>query len=292
MWVLLVSVAFLLIGWGIVSSQRLLYPPRQASPITSSLVTSLGSPPDVDTITTFDHASCEVWTLSPQAPRALLLFCHGYFASHLQVVDLARRLAARGYACALFDLRGHGSRPGPCTFGADEAKDALSILTWAAARRPYEALPRGVIGWSMGGSVACQVALRGADVRAVVLDSTYARFFPLLQRGIWREYHLPGIPFAWVTWWSVQMRIQRRLAGLDPIAVAPQLHQPLLSIAGGADQRVETPWSEALYQRWAGSKERWFDPTAAHVSVYAKDPQAYAERVAAFLDRALWTMPR
>ena len=78
---------------------------------------------------------------------------------------------------------------------------------------------------------------------------------------------------------------------LDPIAVAPRLHQPLLSIAGGADQRVETPWSEALYRHWAGPKERWFDPTAPHVSLYAKHPQAYAERVAAFLDRVLVAAP-
>ena len=32
----------------------------------------------------------------------------------------------------LFELRGHGARLGPCTFGIKESQDARAILAWGA----------------------------------------------------------------------------------------------------------------------------------------------------------------
>ena len=42
-----------------------------------------------------------------------------------------------------------------------------------------------------------------------------------------------------------------------------------------------------FYRRWAGPKERWFEPHVAHVGMFARHPQAYGDRVAEFFDRTL-----
>lgn len=215
-----------------------------------------------------------------------MLLCHGFYANRFQILGIAHELRQRGYDAVLFELRGHGQRPGPCTLGLRETDDALAVLRWAAEQDGGRPLPVGVLGLSMGAAVACQVAARAPDVRAVVADSAYSRFFPVLRRAIRQRYHLPGVPMAWVTWWALQVALGARLSRRDPVELAPRLRQPLLAIQGGEDRRVSPQSGEEWFQRWAGPKERWFEPQVAHVRMFTQDPQAYCDRVAAFLDRA------
>ena len=113
----------------------------------------------------------------------------------------------------------------------------------------------------------------------------------MLQHSITQSYHLPEIPWAWLTWWVLQGALRTRLAGWDPRALAPQLRQPLLAIQGGADIRIDLRESEELFERWAGPKERWFEPGVPHVGMWARDRDAYCDRVASFFDRAFNLAP-
>ena len=281
MWWLLGAIGCSLIGWGVVSSQRVLYPERRL-PLARASIPSCTLHP----VMTADGAAFDVWLLERPSPRGRVLLCHGYYANQDQVLDLALGLRERGYETLMFELRGHGRRPGPCTLGARESEDAAAALQWAAIRQgARQALPLAVVGLSMGAVVACQVAAHDPRIRALVLDSAYPRFFPILQQAIQRRYRLPAVPWAWVTWCSIQLRIGRRLTPLDPMVMAPRLRQPLLAIQGGADQRVPAEEARQLYQQWAGPKESWSDPSVSHVGMFARDPQRYCDRVAAFLNR-------
>lgn len=237
------------------------------------------------TLSAPDGVAFDVWLLDAPSPRARLLIYHGYFANRYQVLDVAQGLRQRGYEILLVELRGHGGRPGPCTLGIRETEEAGTILQWASARNHTQPLPLGVIGFSMGAHVACQVARRYPEVRAVVADSIYSRFFPVLKRAIWRRYHLPAFPLAWVTWWSLQLALRRRLASLDPAVLAAGLRQPLFAIQGGEDRRVVPMLGREFYQRWAGPKQRWFEPQVGHVGMFAQHPDTYCDRVAAFFDQ-------
>jgi len=164
--------------------------------------------------------------------------------------------------------------------------DAEVVLRWAMARHHGD-WPVGIIGFSMGAVIACRLALRHSAIRAVVMDSAYSRFFPVLQRSLWRRYHLPGLPFAWIAWGMLHLALHAPPGSLDPAAVAARLRQPLLAIQGGNDQRVPPPFGEEVYARWTGPKERWDAPTASHVGLFDQQPDAYADRLAAFFHRTL-----
>jgi alpha-beta hydrolase superfamily lysophospholipase len=234
-----------------------------------------------------DGSSCDIWWFAAAEPRGRVLVCHGYFADRAQVWDVAAGLSARGFESLVMELRGHGERPGPCTLGVREADDADAILRWAWAQDGPSRLPTAVLGFSMGAAVVMRLAERLPGILAVVADSAYPRLFPVVCTVIRQRYHLPPVPFAWISWWAAQLALRTRLAPLDPLAIAGRLPQPLLAIQGGADQRVGALEQEALFTRWAGPKERWVEPDAGHVAIVARDPSAYCDRVAAFLDRTL-----
>lgn len=234
----------------------------------------------------------DVWVLTPPTPRARVLLCHGYAANRYQVLDVALGLCQRGYEAMLFELRGHGERPGPCTLGLQEADDAITILRWTWRQDGTHPLPVGLLGLSMGAAVMCLVAKREPRVRAIVVDSIYSRLLPVLKRSLWERYRLPAIPWAWIAWWSVSIALRIRLAALDPARLAPDLLQPMLAIQGGEDRRVVPLLGREFYHRWAGPKERWFEPKIAHVGMFAEHPQDYCDRVARFFDRTILEGPR
>ena len=198
---------------------------------------------------------------------------------------IGARLAGNGFEVLVMELRGHGIRPGPCTFGARETEDALAILQWAENQSGH--LPIGLLGFSMGATVMCQAATRLAEVKALVADSIYAELFPILSRGLWQERRLPRFPFAWCTWAGLQLALGVSLKRFDATYTAEKLNISLLLIEGGQDRRVPRRWVDDWYARWAGNKERWCDAEAGHVGVFPKNPSAYASRVSEFFERML-----
>lgn len=268
------------------SARQVLYPERRAIPPPDPL-----PPYTTHLLTAPDGSRFDVWVLTPPEPRGRLLLCHGYYANRSQVLDIAQRLREQGYEALLFELRGHGSRPGPCTLGVKETEDALAVLEWARQRHAPHPVPIGVMGLSMGGAIACQVAFRCAEVRAVVVDSAYSRLFPVLRRSLRQRHHIPAFPWAWITWWTLQLLLRTRLARMDPAVLAPSLRQPLLVIQGGEDRRVVPMLGREFYQRWAGSKQRWFEQPVVHIGMFAQHPQEYGDRVGAFFNQALGESP-
>lgn len=264
------------------SAHRVLYPEHHLLPIPHP-------EPSVEAhrLIAEDGRAFTVWRLRPHSPRARVLLCHGYYASRYQVLDIAQGLRQRGYEVLVLELRGHGDRPGPCTLGMKESADGIQVLTWAKAQSGVAEIPVGVVGLSMGAAVVCQIAARCQMVRAVVVDSVYSRLFPVLCRSMWIRYCVPAVPWGWVTWCSLHLALRRRLSRIDPVVLAERLTVPLLAIQGGEDRRVVPLLGREFYQRWAGPKERWFEPQVAHVGMFAKHPVEYCDRISAFFDRVL-----
>lgn len=280
MWCGLIAVSSL--AWFSASvARQLLYPVR------------LPVPPDAPwpahvthELTASDGRRFDAWLLEAPRPQGRIVLCHGYSADRRQVIGLADGLRQAGFEVVLIEMRGHGSRPGPCTLGLRETEDVQQALDWARGRGGAPATPTGAIGWSMGAVIACQLARRDASVRAVVLDSPYACLLPVLRRAFAQRYRwLPGT-LMWPTWLILQAWLRAPLWRLDPIGLAPGLGQPLLVIEGGQDRRVAPGMSQALYTRWAGPKQRWHDPAVGHVGMFAAHPQEYCRRVAAHLQQA------
>lgn len=107
------------------------------------------------------------------AERARLYLLHGFGEHSGRYGQLAAELNRAGISLIAPDHRGHGRSPGPRAFvpAADTiAQDFLEFM----ADEPDSGLPQFLMGHSMGGAVAAQVALADQDRWAgLVLSSPY-----------------------------------------------------------------------------------------------------------------------
>jgi carboxylesterase len=123
-------------------------------------------------------AGAESFTLRAPGGRALLLL-HGSGDSPQTLRYLGEALHAAGYTVHAPLLPGHGRRPS--AFVSVSARVYREALETGLDLVRREASWIGVVGLSMGGALAAQVAADAADVRALVLLVPYVEPTPLAR---------------------------------------------------------------------------------------------------------------
>ena len=220
---------------------------------------------------------------APAGERARLYLLHGFGEHSGRYGQLAAELNRAGISLIAPDHRGHGRSPGQRAFvpAADTlARDFLDCM----AMEPDSGLPQFLMGHSMGGAVAVQVALAGQDRwDGLVLSSPYlvpaeppprileslvgviSRLLPnltverLSSADLSRE---PAEAAAYdedplVHHGGVSARSAHSLlsAGAQVLVSAGQLELPLLILHGAEDRIAGIEGSRQLLAA-AGSRER------------------------------------
>jgi putative phosphoribosyl transferase len=108
----------------------------------------------------------------PQSPRGLIIFAHGSGSSRFSPRNrlVAERLAARGFACLLFDLL--TAQEGELRRNVFDipllGARVIEAIAWAGAESKTSALPIGLFGASTGAAAALVAAADEPRVAAVV----------------------------------------------------------------------------------------------------------------------------
>src|SRR5262249_41731558 len=112
------------------------------------------------------------WWLSRPQANGVIVACPGYRGSKSDLMGISTALWRAGFNVLLFDYHGHGAGRGvPVTLGYREVRDFFGALDYVRGRVPEARI--GVIGFSMGASVAIMGSARRPEVRAVVADSPF-----------------------------------------------------------------------------------------------------------------------
>lgn len=107
-------------------------------------------------------------------PLPAVVFCLGFtYTKELLVPEMARRLAAEGFAGLIFDYRGFGKSEGPRgrVFPHEQVDDVKAAVTYLAQRPEIDARRIALAGISLGGSHAVYVAGTDSRVTAVAAIS-------------------------------------------------------------------------------------------------------------------------
>jgi len=194
-----------------------------------------------------------------------------------------------GYGLLAVDFRSSRRRGRmPTTLGHHEITDAQAALDWLRALPSLEGQAVGVLGESLGGSVALLLAARNPDVAAVVVDGGFSHAAKALEDSCERWAGLPGRPTAAFLRW-----VGRWLTGHDPgsvdaaAAAAALTERPVMVIHSSADDRLSAAHATALWHAAGGKDPLWLIHGAGHNEGWRRQRGLYEELVLAFLERPL-----
>ena len=247
----------------------------------------LGVPFEEVAIATPDGLRLSGWWLPQEAPKGIVITCHGHTGRKDDMLGIATRSWRAGYAVLLFDFRGRGgSDPWPNSLISREVDDLLAAVAYANQRAPLAAI--GVVGFSMGAAVTLLAAAREPLIAAVVADSSFTAVSDVVADGVWRTLGLPPELLLSLAEELAARRHGYRFRQARPIDAVGQIApRPLLIIHGSEDTVVPVAHGHALFAAAGEPKQLWICQGVEHCGAYFLDRPAYVQRVVAFLDQYL-----
>ncbi len=239
--------------------------------------------------TTEDGLRLRGWWLPHPESKRVIIGLAGHRSPKSDLLGIGSGLWRAGNNVLLFDWRSRGeSDRGQHSLAYYELRDAEAALNYARQRLPDAEL--GLVGYSMGASIAVLLAARTPDIRAVVADSPFTGISEVVSYGVSR-FRVPAVPARVIvsladalTGW----RYGYRFGAVRPIeAVAAISPRPLMLIHGDADSLIPVEHAHELFAQAHEPKLLWIVPDVEHCGAYFADRAGYVARVVAFFDQYL-----
>jgi pimeloyl-ACP methyl ester carboxylesterase len=231
-----------------------------------------------------DAITLDGWYLPGNNEKPTIIFVHGIggMRSGDNATEIAYHLVDQGFNVLLFDLRAHGSSGGDYVSGGYfEQQDVLGAIDFLV-KRGVTTDDIGVIGFSMGAGTSILALVEEPGIRALVVDSPYARASDLLTNETALK---TGIP-KWLS--SIFIPTAKAMAslfyGIDIGALVPeeavrQLTYPILVIHGEEDTRIPYTHGERVYGEAYQGSTIWLVPGVDHADAFLDYPEEYILRV-------------
>ena len=227
------------------------------------------------------------WYLCGHERMPTLIFCHGIEVGRTGdgLTELATTLNRRGFGVLQFDFRGHGLSEGKrVSSGWHERMDALGAYDFLVERGVHSC-HIGLHGVSMGAGALCLAAAEERGIRALSLDTPYARASDLILREVKFRTGLPGwftLAFVPCAVFLAQRIFDISLEGMSPETAVAELDFPVLVIHGTEDSRIPPDHSRRVFDASPEGSRLWVVEGVAHAESFVENKAEYADRVAAY----------
>ena len=271
-------------------AHRLLTNPMATRRLPSQRPIDYGMVYDEVTAKTSDGLSLAGWFVAPKN-GALILLQHGYKSARGEMLNEAGMLHRHGYGLLITSLRTHDLSDGEIiSFGTYEMKD---LEAWYALARSLEGVNPdriGIVGNSLGGTLAIEFAAMEPGVRAVVANSAFSSLSDTIETSVKFFTGLPPFPFApLITFWA-EHEAGFRHEDVDATRWIGRISpRPVLLMQGGKDVVISVGSGQRLYDAAGAPRELWFDPDVTHARFDTERPDEYERRVVSLFDRYLLT---
>jgi uncharacterized protein len=228
------------------------------------------------------------WYIPCENSTKTIIVCSGANGSLDADVHVAPWLHEAGFNVLLFNWRAHGQSEGEVvTLGFNERYDLIAAAEFAKSKSGERI---GVLGFSMGGTVAIATAAVYDDINAVVADSPFVYVLSAVAGGLIERRMPEGLSFLLARLFVFTACLRTRLNLFD-IDLARWIHRvaprPLLLIFGEQDVIVSKSEVDVLFARAGDPKEVWRVPGAAHRNIHTLRPEEYRRRILEFFGKNL-----
>lgn len=213
------------------------------------------------------------------------IIAHGYMGNAETMADYAKIYHDLGYNVLVPDARGHGESQGDYIgFGWPERKDYLQWINQIIDRNGSQETIT-LYGISMGAATVMMTSGEELpeNVTSIIEDCGYTSVNAELGYQLDQLFDLPAFPLMNVTSLVTKLRAGYWFGEADAVKQLAKNTRPIFFIHGDADTFVPYEMLDTLYNATTAPKEKWVVAGAEHAKSYQMDPEAYKERIAAFL---------
>ncbi len=194
-----------------------------------------------------DGTQLHGWYVPYNHPRAYVLLAHGNGGNLSDRADLLEVLHDKLHVATLeFDYRGYGRSADTPPSETGILADARAARAWLAKRAGIKETDIVLMGESLGGGVAVDLAARDG-ARGLVLLNTFSSLPDVAA------YHYPWLP--------VRLLMRNRL---DSVAKITSYHGPLLQCHGDRDTIVPLRFAQSLFDAAHQPKQLVLIPGGDH----------------------------
>jgi uncharacterized protein len=243
---------------------------------------------DEVTALTSDNLKLSGWYM-PGKNGALVIAIHGYKGDRGEMLHKASLLSQEGFAVLIGSLRAHDLSDGDViTFGREEMRDLEAWYRVARAQEEGRGDHIGIMGNSLGGTIAIQFAARTPGIKAVATDSAFSSLSDTIEKSVRFFTGLPPFPFAPLIAFWAEREAGIRVADVDATKWIGQISpRPVLLMQGGNDVVISTESGQRLFDAAREPRELWFEPKVSHGGFDRALPDEFQRRVATFFRAAL-----
>lgn len=238
---------------------------------------------------------CPAWLFPVDGADTWVIQIHGRGTTRTECLRAVPVFHAAGITSMVVSYRNDSeaprSRSGTYTLGATEWHDVEPALAFAQRRGARRII---LMGWSMGGAIALQVALHSAHrdlIAGLVLDSPVIDW----RRVLDHQARLLGLPsqLAELAVGTLQQEWSAGLSGgaaidfrrLDGVARASELRHPILILHSDDDGFVPSNASHDLAAARPDLVELQSFSVARHTKLWNYDQQRWTAAITSWLER-------
>ena len=183
-------------------------------------------------------------------PAGVVFILHGLTDRKESMLDIAESMSDAGYLAIAPDLRAHGESGGRyTTLGFWERRD-LAAFADSLAREGHDVSRVGVIGGSLGASVAIQWAGIDPRVKAVVAVAPFAELRSELNH-LYSKFNIDGFKQR-ILESAAQDAARFRIPDVSPLKSIAQLRIPVYIAHGYKDDIIPASESRRLFHAAKG----------------------------------------
>lgn len=269
---------------------------------SSSLVLNVsGLPAEIDpaelgldyervNFTTEDGLRIDGLFVPAKGSTVTVIVCHGWGANKEDIMPSTKFLNSMpGVSLLYFDFRKHGKSEGEIsTLGYKEMLDLKAGIEFLEREKREHSKKIGLLGFSMGASVALMTASIDKRISVVVADSPFSSMPDAVARYARLYYGFPKFPMVDIALLFTRLRLGVDLNDFSPVKFISKISpRPVFIIQGGKDLRMPVKEGRVLFEKAGEPKYLWIAEKAEHMTAYYEYTQEYQAKVGDFFNKYL-----